>query len=344
MNVAGQGGNDMLHLKKIFRRSVAAAAVAGLLAGTAALTPPASAAETVRVALGDVVSVETLAFLIALERAKDRGVDYEMTSFAKEELAIQSIVNGQADLGVGTPYSVIQKSKLPLKVIFQMSRLVFFPVASVEYETWQDLNGEPFAFHARGTGTEAIGNIIAKREGIEFGARSYVPGSENRIIAMMKGQINATIVDLSNKNKLMSMAGDKFHVLPGVSDIPSDELIFANDNWINDHPEEVSVVVEELLRLWNEMNENPAVIEEERAKRNLLADQPKEILEEVTAFYTEGAEEGLFSPTGGGIEAAKADFEFYTEAGQMTGPVESLKVEEFWNLEPLNAAKKKLGL
>src|SRR3546814_18377951 len=95
-----------------------------------------------------------------------------MTSFSKEELAIQSIVNGQADLGVGTPYSVIQKSKVPLKVIYQMSRLVFFPVASKEYETWQDLDGQPFTFHARGTGTEAIGNIIAKREGIEFGQRS----------------------------------------------------------------------------------------------------------------------------------------------------------------------------
>src|SRR3546814_6124642 len=86
-----------------------------------------------------------------------------------------------------------------------MSRLLFFPVASIEYKTWKDLDGQPFTFHARGTGTEAIGNIIAKREGIKFGQRSYVPGSENRIIAMMKGQINATVVDLANKNKLMEM-------------------------------------------------------------------------------------------------------------------------------------------
>ncbi|GAB4352992.1 MAG: ABC transporter substrate-binding protein [Kiloniellaceae bacterium] len=339
---------NMQRIKTVFRRSVAAAAVAGMMAGAALMAPPlasqAEAAEKVRVALGDVVSVETLAFLIALERAKDRGVDYEMTSFAKEELAIQSIVNGQADLGVGTPYSVIQKAKVPLKIVFQMSRLVFFPVASNDYKSWKDLDGQPFTFHARGTGTEAIGNIIAKREGIEFGQRSYVPGSENRIIAMMKGQINATIVDLANKNKLMEMAGDKFHVLPGVSDVPSDELIFANENWIKEHPEAVGIVVEEMLKLWNEMSQNPAIIEEERAKRNLLADQPKEILAEVVPFYTEGVKEGLFSPTGGGMAAAKADFAFYTEAGQMEGPADSLKVEDFWDLGPLDAAKKKLGL
>src|SRR3546814_9666918 len=58
------------------------------------------------------------------------------------------------------------------------------------------------------------------------------------------------------------------------------------------------------------------------------------------AFYTEGVQEGLFSPTGGGVDAAKADSEFYTEAGQMEGPAESLKVEDFWDLGPLNAAKR----
>ncbi len=217
------------------------------------------AAEKVRVALGDVVSVETLAFVVALERAKDRGVDYELTSFAKEELAIQAIVNGQADLGVGTPYSVIQKSKLPLRILFQVSRLVFFPVVSAEYKSWKDLDGQPFTFHARGSGTEAIGNILAKRNGITFGERSYVPGSDNRIIAMMNGQIKATIVDLANKNKLLEMAGDKFHVLPSVDNPASDEVVFASQEWIKNNPEQVKIITEELLKLWREMSKNPQV-------------------------------------------------------------------------------------
>ncbi|MGE0213638.1 MAG: ABC transporter substrate-binding protein [Parvibaculaceae bacterium] len=321
-------------------RACAAAAVA-LSLGMAAAT--AEAAEKVRVALGDVVSVETLAFVVALERAKERGVDYELTSFAKEELSIQALVGGQADLCVGTPYSVIQKSKVPLKIVFQMSRLIFFPVVSNEYKTWADMNGQPFTFHARGSGTEAIGNILAKRNGIEFGERSYVPGSENRIIAMINGQIKATIVDLANKNLLMSKAPDKFHVLPGVENPASDEVVFGTDDWIKKNPEQVNIIVEELLKLWREMKDNPNVVEEERAKRNLLADQPKEILDEVVPFYTEAAKEGLFDVNGGGAEAAKSDFEFYTEAGQLEGKPADLKVEEFWDLGPLEAAKKSLG-
>ena len=73
-------------------------------------SPNPAAAETVRVALGDVVSVETLGVIIALERAKEKGVDYELTSFSKEELAIQSLITGQSDISIGSPYAVIQKT------------------------------------------------------------------------------------------------------------------------------------------------------------------------------------------------------------------------------------------
>ena len=90
------------------------------------------------------------------------------------------------------------------------------------------------------------------------------------------------------------------------------------------------------------MNENPAIVEEERAARGLLADQPQEILDEVVPFYTEGIAAGLFDPEGGGEAAARADFEFYTEAGQLTGPASELRVEDFWDLGPLQRAAKNL--
>lgn len=297
----------------------------------------------IRIAFGDVLSTETVSMVIALERAKEKGVDYEITYLAKEELAIQAVINGQADLGVGTPYSVIQKSKAPLRILFQGTRLVFFPVVDKQYKTWKDLDGQPFTFHARGTGTEAIGNIIAKREGIKFGDRSYVPGSENRIIAMMKGQIKASIVDLANKNVLMEKAGDRFHVLPGVSSPASDETVFGNVDWVKANEKQVDIIVTEFARLWAEMNTDPSVVERERAKRNLMAEQPKEVLTKVTSFYTTSTKEGIYAPGGGSEEVAKSDFEFYVEAGQMTGPAASLKVEDFWYMAPLDRARKAIG-
>jgi len=323
------------------RRGFAAIAIA---AGMAVTAPIARAQDdTVQVALGDVVSVETLAFVVALERAKDRGLNYELTSFAEEDLAIQAIVSGQMDVGIGTPYSVIQQTNVPLRNIFQISTLVFYPVVSTEYKSWQDLNGQPFTFHARGTATEAYGNVLAAREGIEFGERSYVPGSENRVVALLNGTIKGTILDLSNKNLVLEQAPDKFHVLPAVEERVSDEILFANADWVEKNPESAAILVEELLKLWGEMNKNPAIIEEERAKRNLLSDQPQEILDEVTEYYTEGVEAGLWNPEGASEEIARGDFAFYVDAGQMKGPAADLKVEDFWNLAPVEAAKKAIG-
>ena len=326
--------------------SISRRAVCGAIAGlTLAVGMGAVQAQQkkIRVAFGDVLSTETVSMVIALERAKEKGVDYEITFLAKEELAIQAVINGQADLGVGTPYSVIQKSKAPLRILFQGTRLVFFPVVDKQYKSWKDLNGQPFTFHARGPGTEALGNIIAKREGIQFGDRSYVPGSENRIIAMMKGQIKASIIDLANKNTLMEKAGDRFIVLPGVSSPASDETLFGNLDWIKANEKQVDIIVTEFARLWVEMNADPSVIERERVKRKLMADQPKEILTKVTDFYTVSTKEGIYAPGGGSAEVAKSDFEFYVEAGQMQGPVASLAVENFWYLGPLERARKAIG-
>jgi NitT/TauT family transport system substrate-binding protein len=318
---------------------------AGVVAAASAFAGPGASAQSgkVRIALGDTISVETLSYLIALERAKEKGVDYTVTSFAKEDLALQAVVNNQADLGIATPYAVIQKSKAPLRGLFQVSRLLFFPVADKQYKTWKDLDGQPFTFHARGSGTEAIGNIIAKRQGIKFGQRSYVPGSENRVVAMLNGQIKATIVDLPNMKLLMSKGGDRFHVLPGVDTPASDEVLFGNVAWIEKNGKAVETIVEEFARLWAETARNPGVIEAERAKRKLLADQPKEVLAGVTGYYTDAVKLGLFDPKGGGAAAVKADFEFYTEAGQLKGNAADLKVEDFWNLAPLEKALKKIG-
>lgn len=328
---------------KLSRQSSLSLASLAIAAALTVGNVTAQAQEKIRVALGDVLSTETVSMVIALERAKERGVDYQITHFSKEDLAIQAVVNGQADLGVGTPYAVIQKSKAPLRVLFQGTRLVFFPVADKSYKTWKDLDGQPFTFHARATGTEAIGNIIAKREGIKFGERSYVPGSENRIVGMMKGQIKASIVDLANKNVLMEKAGDKFHVLPGVSQPASDETVFGQIDWIKKNEAKVDIVVAEFYRLWQEMAKDPSIIEKERAKRKLMADQPKEILEGVTKFYTMATTEGVFAPSGGSADIAKSDFEFYVEAGQMTGPASDLKVDDFWYLAPLEKARKTAG-
>ena len=73
-------------------------------------------------------------------------------------------------------------------------------------------------------------------------------------------------------------------------------------------------------------------------KRNLLADQP-EVIEEVPDYYEEGVEAGIWNPDGTSAEMAAGDLQFYVDAGQLEGPADDLKVEDFWDLRPIEAAK-----
>jgi NitT/TauT family transport system substrate-binding protein len=306
--------------------------------GVAATFMASSAqADTIRIALAETPSDELAAFFVALDRAKANGLDYEWTAFADEELAIQSVLSGQMDIGFGTPYSAMQRSKAPIRIIFQQSKLVFFPVTTMDYKELKDLDGKPIMLHSRGGGTDSIANVIEEREGIKFGERSYVPGSQNRVVALLAGQADATILDLSNKNKIVAEAGDRFHALPMFEVKASDEALFANLDWIKANEEDVDIFVKALASVWQDMAKDPTIIRRETNPDGPIGQLPAEILAGLDAFYTDAVAGGLYDPNGGGRAAAQADLEWYTRAGQLEGDPATLNPEDFWYFGPLDA-------
>lgn len=325
----------MIHLLK---RAAVAAIALPLAIG---ITVGAAHAERIKIALAETPSDELAAFFVALDRAKANGLDYEWTAFSDEELAIQAVLSGQMDIGFGTPYAAMQRSKAPLRIIFQLSKLKFFPVTTAKYGTLQELDGEPILLHSRGGGTDSIANVIEDRVGITFGDRSYVPGSSNRVAALLGGRADATIIDLSNKNKLMrSDAAANFNVLEMFEVEASDEALFGNLNWIKDNEEDVAIFVNALLSTWQDMHEDPTIIRRETDPDGPIGQLPAEILAELDGFYADAVEGGLYDPNGGGRKAAQADMEWYSSAGQLEGSPSELNIEDFWYLAPLDAAMK----
>ena len=296
-----------------------------------------SYAKSIRIALAEPPSDELAAFFLALDRAKANGLDYEWTAFSDEELAIQSVLSGQMDIGFGTPYSAMQKSKAPIRIIYQLSKLKFFPVTTKDYNELEDLNGEPILLHSRGGGTDSIANVIEERLGIKFGERSYISGSANRVAALLANQAQATIIDLSNKNKIMASHGDKFNTLPMFNVDASDEALFANVDWIKANEESVNIFVSALLSVYRDMANDPTIIRRETNPDGPIGELPDEVLAELDGFYTDAVAGGLYDINGGGAKAAMADMEWYSKAGQLEGDMSSLKIEDFWYLKPLDS-------
>jgi NitT/TauT family transport system substrate-binding protein len=304
----------------------------------------AQARTKIRYALGDIVTVESLPLLIAIERVKARGVDVEIISLKSEELAMQAVINGQAEIGQGTPYAAIQKLSAPIRFLYQLNALQFFPIVNKEaYKTWKDLDGQDIVVHSRGSGTEAIMRLMEQRQGIKYKSVSYVPGSEVRALAMLKGTIKASIVDNTNKNLILREAPDKFLVLPMGEVKASDESMFATKAWVDANQEAVTALLEESLKVWRSMVANPGWIVEERKRLGLLKDLPAKLEGELPGYFQQGVQNGIFPADGGAKSAPKDDLEFFSISGALKGTPAELKVEDFWYLDPLRKALGRVG-
>ncbi|MFQ6023475.1 MAG: ABC transporter substrate-binding protein [Acidiferrobacterales bacterium] len=315
-----------------------------LIFGLLLVHPQVAEAKKVRIALGDIESVETLNLMIAFENARARGVDIELTSFKSEDIANQAVVNAQADIGIGTPYAVIQKAKAPIRIIFQLSTLQFYPVVNSEYyKSWKDLDGQDIVVHSRTSGTLALANLMAMKQGIKYKNISYVPGSEVRALAMLKGTIKATYLDAVNKDFLMKKAPGKFMVLPRGDATASDEALFASQAYLDANAETVGIILEEVLKIWRKGKADPNYIVSERKRLGLLKELPADLEKEILPFYQLAAKGGMHPSDGGGANAARIDLDFYTVAGQLEGPADQLKIRDYWDLKPLNKALAKLG-
>lgn len=327
----------MTIIAKTAARVVAGAVGAAALAGVSAA--PALAQDTVQVALGDIASVESLGLLIAMERAGERGVPMEMTFFNSEDVAVQAVASGQAQIGVGAPYAFIQNSDAPVRMFYRLSNLLFFPVVNSEvYSGWEDLDGEEVTVHSRGSGTEALMRLMEQRNGIEYSNVSYVPGSEVRAGAMLQGTINATIVDAAAFRLLQEEGGEKFQRLPVEGVDATDEALFANQGFLEDRSEDVAVFVEELNRTWQDINEDPSIVAELREQYGLLPDLPAEMEDDITAYWAEAVENGIYPTAPMTEQGARDDLAFLSAAGQVEVDPATVDVSRFWDFGPIEAA------
>lgn len=319
----------------------------GLFAGAAVVTSlslglgSAVAQEApIRVAMGDVASLESLGLLIAMERTKERGIPMDLTFFNSEDVATQAVVGGQSDIGVGAPYAFIQNSNAPIRMFFRMNTLLFFPVVNSEvYSGWEDLDGETVTVHSRGSGTEALMRLMEQVHGIKYSEISYVPGAEVRAGAMLQGTINATIVDAASLRLLEEQAGGKFVRLPVEGVNATDEALYANAGFLESRGDDVAVFVEEMIRTWEEINADPAIVADLREQYDLLPDLPAEAAAEIEAYFIEAAANGVMPTSGGAPEDVVDDLQFLAAAGQVKMPEGEVDASLFWDFRPLEAAR-----
>ncbi|WP_415893120.1 ABC transporter substrate-binding protein [Neptuniibacter sp. PT8_73] len=287
----------------------------------------------IRVALNDFPGPDMLPTLIAIERAKERGLAIKVDYMLSEEKALLAILNNRADIGMGVSYQKVQQTDVPLRMFFQINKLRFHPVVDSRYfNSWEELDGEDMYSHGKGSGTEAMVKMMAKKHGIKYRKMVYLSGSGVRANAMVNGRVHATVVDTERKNKLLARPNSPFRTLPVGQIDATDEALYANESFIRAHRKELLILVEELLYVWSRMNTEPVFILEQRNNYGLL---PKIADEKVLRYMKEMIAEDTFPSDGGRTSAFGADIDFYGFAGTIQKPEEQ-KVEQYWDFSLLD--------
>ena len=329
----------MVYLRKV--RTTIALIVSSIVIGSVAL-----ADDVITFAEADTITGESLINLIAFERAKERGVNAETISLRSDDLVFQAVLNGQVEVGVGSAYAALQTlgAEAPVRNFYQLKKLGFLCVVNKnKIKSWKDLDGQPITIHARGSGTEAISYYMEKVHDIKFSELSFVPGSEVRGIALRKGTIDATFLDITNTRLVLAEDPEKFGIL-ALGDVDgSDSLLFARSDFLSDRAGDMQILLEELMRSAREINADPTLPAKLREEMGLLPDLPKELVDEITPYFETAVKQGMFAEDGGGLPAALGDFEFLTASGGLQGPSSDLNPDNFWNFELLDKAKAALN-
>jgi len=181
--------------------------------------------------------------------------------------------------------------------------------------------------------------LMEQVHGIKYSNVSYVPGSEVRAGAMLQGTINASIVDAANFRLLQEKGGGKFTRLPLDGVNATDEALYARADVLEARADDFEVFVEELLRTWEDIAANPAIVGDLQQQYGLLPDLPADVIAEGVPYYEEAVANGIYPLGGGQPSDAIDDLKFLAAAGSFEGDPEAVDPADFWDFGPLEAAK-----
>jgi ABC-type nitrate/sulfonate/bicarbonate transport system substrate-binding protein len=209
----------------------------------------------------------------------------------------------------------------------------FVMIAKKEIAKCENLTGQRFAIHGETSGT----SIAAKRWVQNVCKASpnimVVPGGENRIIALRNGQIDATLVQLSDWLNLDAQAPGRFHVI--VSGGPfniSGSGLWANTDWLEKNREIATAYLAETLKTFRIINGNPQLLE--KATLTYVPDTRPESLAPTVRTYRQI---GAWPQNGGDSSMLEDAIRFFTEQGELKPGLDAKAIVAGGNLQ--NALK-----
>ena len=324
----------------LLRLTLALALLASTLAGPAR---PAGAAEelTLVSTVTRVVNLPMLVGLRLLER--EDGIKVTVKDLRSPEAAMLAVIDGQGQVATGFApfYPAIEKGAA-VRGVMELSRPEFVVMAKKEIADVKALHGVRLASHSpKATVQSLLTHYLKSRPGVEPSVVFIPEGSPARAEALLRGAVDAAAFDLTAAQVVSDRAPGKFHVLIDFTDQPvSSSTLVVNGEFARKRPQVVQKLVRRILQSYRAGARDPKFWVRERGPAMKEVDDAKlegQLKALVKIFDLNGGLDRMRGP------GAAANLGFQVATGNLSGPADKWKPEQFFDVTALQAVLEDIG-
>lgn len=263
------------------------------------------------------VGVSTVPLLAALDTLRAQGFTIQAPEVGESELAVQGVVKGDFAFSSGTTSAVlaVDQKGANVKIIADRVANEWTVYATKDIATCQALDGKKLAIHSEGgVSTAMTKNYLATQCPSAKPTILIVPGSDNRLKALLAGQIDASPLELGDAITLESQAGDRFRLITSFAQtLPNihPTTYYVNGDFASKNPDTVKALLKAVLDQHRKIAGDTKYFSDLVIK--YLPSVNKQVLDKIATQYV-GLK--MFDVNGGLTEEnMKGTLDFFTTAG-----------------------------
>ncbi len=204
---------------------------------------------------------------ITLQEAVERinfkyGYQGRIVEMANSDLVVAGGASGTFEMGSASTPSVMKviQDGAPIRFFGENRRNTWTLVAKDPIKTCANMHGVRLSLHSPGSVTTAMWRVWYKNNcatTIKL-TESFINGSPNRLIALLAGRIDVTLLE---QEDLVGLPPTGYSVVANFSkDLPQIKtgLIWINQTFLEENPKVAADLMYEISRLAQEVNQDPA--------------------------------------------------------------------------------------
>lgn len=291
--------------------------------------------------------ISSAPFLSAIANLNAKGYKIDFPVIESSELVVQGVTTGTFAFGSGANNAVLAavEKGAGLRVVVTRVNNEWTLYAAKSITTCQGLAGKKLAIHSEGAvSTAMVKNYVATKCPGTVPGYVVIPGSENRVKALLANQIDASPLELGDAVTIDLQAADRYSLLSNFAgDLPNLQAngIYVNLAFARDNPGTVVELIKEVLSEYRKVSDSAAYLQQISEKF-----VPNAIIKETVAAASKKFVDLKMFPGNGGITADNMNYtaKFFGPAPDGIGVTKAVIPLASWvDLTYLQLALKDIG-